>query len=395
MKCPNCQETSLDKDDIFCSNCGADIIASQKINNYKNVLKNSKTQYQVQNNSNLKLNRETIDLYQNLSRQILDLQNIPQKLSMNKEQLSYLQHKLIQKKNHFSALNLQLNKEKKDVEKLKKLSVTSMIAKIKGDTEKKIQKEETEYFDLLNKIEGLKNEINIQTNEENILRQHVFDLENLNLILEQNKAELIKIIHQVTKGVPDPIEDALERELETLISLYSPLESSIERLSRGLSYINSAISELNVAFSRLEGASNYADWDTFFGGGMFVDSMKHSRMSEARDAVARARHFIELARHVEPNVGNISVFVEDLNFFWDSFMDNIFSDLSARGKINRSRDSVQNALFQLNDIKNRLEFNFTSKNNELRELDQKMNFTRQKLLIERKRMIEEAIITNE
>ena len=90
-----------------------------------------------------------------------------------------------------------------------------------------------------------------------------------------------------------------------------------------------------------------ATWDTFFGGGMFVDSVKHSKMATARNAVQRAQFSIRNARNELPEIPYIgSAHVEELNFFWDGFMDNIFSDFSARDKIHRSRESVNRFYYE-------------------------------------------------
>ena len=112
-----------------------------------------------------------------------DLQDIPQKLSLSNQQLQFMTSKLTQDSNLLTNLKNQLDEENHDIEKLKKVSVTSVIAKVKGDKEQRLKKEEQEAVVLLNKIQGLETQVASQKNDVNSLTQHVEDLKKLNIRL--------------------------------------------------------------------------------------------------------------------------------------------------------------------------------------------------------------------
>ena len=112
---------------------------------------------------------------------------------------------------------------------------------MKGDKEQKLKKEEGEYFSVLNRIEALEKEIAAQKDQINTSSKHISDLNELNARLQNNKNALVKLIHQTTKGVADPVEDKIEAELERLIRNFEPLKHNMNRSQQVYMYLNSAI----------------------------------------------------------------------------------------------------------------------------------------------------------
>lgn len=391
MNCPNCQQTDLESSDLFCPNCGADLQSYMKVQRYNAPKIDMVSHFTSPQAGALRLTPQTITDYKNLTQEIHDLEDIPQKLAMNQQQLQFMESKLAQNEQLLNDLTMQSKKEKHDVDKLTSLSVTSIIAKIKGDKEQKMKKEEAEYLGVLNKLEALNTDITAQKNEINTVSKHIADLKNLNVRLQQNKEALTKLINQTTQGVPDPVEDKIEMEMENLVRQYDPLQAHLNNRQQVYQYLDSAYSDLNYAYDQIHSASNYATWDTFFGGGMFVDSIKHSKMSNARDIVNRAHRSIDLARNLDPNIPGIDAFVDDISWFWDGFFDNIFTDWASMNKINQSMTSVQGALNQLGNVRTRVQNDISHAQGELQTLNSRVATTRENLLRERTRMIEDAI----
>lgn len=98
---------------------------------------------------------------------------------------------------------------------------------------------------------------------------------------------------------------------------------------------------LDHAVDRLESAGGWATYDTFFGGGMVADLVKHSRIDEATRAfvaVNRAleRLSVELADLDLPAVRGAEI-SQGLAVF-DVLFDNIFSDWMVQSRIAEARD---------------------------------------------------------
>ena len=108
MICPNCQNSELDNNDIFCSNCGADIQSYLKVKKYSASKIDMVSQINSAQSNNLTLNSETITLYQNLTKEISDLQDVPQKLALNNQQLQFMESKVAQNINLLNNFQLSL-----------------------------------------------------------------------------------------------------------------------------------------------------------------------------------------------------------------------------------------------------------------------------------------------
>lgn len=391
MNCPNCHQADLESSDLFCPNCGVDLQSYMKVQKYNTPKIDMVSHFTSPQAGALRLTAQTITEYKNLTQEINDLEDIPQKLARNQQQLQFMESKLSQNEQLLTNLTVQSKKEKHDVDKLTSLSVTSLIAKIKGDKEQKMKKEEAEYLAVMNRLEALNTDISAQKNEINTVSKHIADLKNLNVRLQQNREALTKLINQTTQGVPDPVEDKIELEMENLNKQYDPLQAHLNNRQQVFQYLDSAYADLNFAYDQIHSASNYANWDMFFGGGMFVDAIKHSKMSNARDIVNRAHRSIDLARNLDPNIPGIGAFVDDISWFWDGFFDNIFTDWASMNKINQSMTSVASALNQLDTVRTRVHNDINRGQGELQTLNSRVVTTREKLLHERTRMIEDAI----
>ena len=391
MICPNCHNQDLNNEDLFCPNCGADVKSYLKVQKY-NTNKIALVAQMQQSSQNLfVISQDTIKQYQKLSQETRDLQDVPQKLSLSTQQLQFMESKYNQNENQLQNLKNQQAKYTHDIENLKKVSVSSVIARVKGDKEIRLKKEEEESLSLLNRIEGLEKQNSTQQKDITSLTQNITDLKNLTIRLEQNKEALVKLIYQATNGLSDPEEKKLEENLQNLISKVNPLRAQIDKKQRVENCLKSAYSDLNYAYQQLQGASSNNTWDMFLGGGFILDSIKHSQMSDARDAVGRAHQNIDLAKSFDPNIPGIDAFVEDFSLFFNIMFDNIFTDWNVQNKINNSLGSVANSLNQLDSSIQNMQFDIGKLNQEISSLDSHIGNIHNDLLKQRTKIIEDVI----
>ncbi|MFX1511700.1 MAG: zinc ribbon domain-containing protein [Promethearchaeota archaeon] len=383
-KCSNCGEV-VETGDIFCINCGFNLLTNSIIDKAKEVISKP-----------MDLSLDTIAKYQELEKRIDGLANIKNELQQQRSYLTHLNESLASEQQRLRTLEAQRKKEYRDVEKLEKISVTSVLARIKGTKEQQLEKERIEYFDVLNKEEAASKECHELETLITQTEQHVDQLENLFTTKQKLEQELEELIHEVCEGVPDPVEDKIEQRLISLKDEITPLQNQRSQMLRAENHLQHAASDLQDALNALNSASSASTWDTFFGGGLLVDSIKHSKMSDARNRVHNAHRAIDNAIHEYPDIpALVGAHVEEISFFWDGFMDNIFSDLSARGKIHRSRDSVRQALHNVSNALNWLKTQLTQVDQRFFNLNQQIDETKIKLLEERKRMISETIQKHE
>jgi hypothetical protein len=362
VTCQNCGE-SVEVGDIFCYKCGFNLRTST-------IVKQAKEEI----NTQLALDTNILTRYIQLEERIENLRNIPDELERQRAYHNNLIQNFNEAQRRLDGLSEQREKEYLDVEKLEKLSVTSLMARVKGTKDQQLEKEKVEYLNVLNKEEAAQRECQQLQDIISQTQVQVKELEELLNTKINLEKELETLINQVCEGVPDPIEDAIEQRLTVLDDQISPITNNRSRVFRAKNLVEHAITDLNGALGSLRSASGFSTWD-LLGGGLIADSIKHSRMSEARNSVHSAHNNIQRAIQEYPEIkGSLSsAYVEDISFFWDGFMDNIFSDIAARDKIHRSMESVRQALNDASNANIWLENKLRTLNQEFTELNRMIN----------------------
>lgn len=138
------------------------------------------------------------------------------------------------------------------------------------------------------------------------------------------------------------------------------MKSQKEELQEAISAAQTALDCLHRAQDRLNSAGNWGLVD-IFGGGLISTFMKHSRMNEANDELARAREALRSFAHelrdvADADLGNIEV--NDFLSFADYFFDGAIADWLMQSRISDSKRQVRRAIDQvesiLSELKNRL-----------------------------------------
>lgn len=107
---------------------------------------------------------------------------------------------------------------------------------------------------------------------------------------------------------------------------------------------------LRAALGMLDGAADWADVDTFLGGGLLTDAMKYDRMDRADRLLRHAdAAFARLARELGDlgRAGVAGTQVAMLAQTFDVWFDNIFSDWSVRQRIGEAHGRAHRALQQV------------------------------------------------
>ncbi|MEJ2249895.1 MAG: hypothetical protein P8Y97_09570 [Candidatus Lokiarchaeota archaeon] len=115
-----------------------------------------------------------------------------------------------------------------------------------------------------------------------------------------------------------------------------------------------AANYLESATKRLRSADNLGTWDTFLGGGIFVDGMKHGRLQSARQDINQAQTLLSRAKDYVDVIDDIYINFEAPGFFTDVVFDNFFFDLFGNAKISRTRQRAEEALYQISQNRNKL-----------------------------------------
>ena len=114
-----------------------------------------------------------------------------------------------------------------------------------------------------------------------------------------------------------------------------------------------AHNSLRQARKRLDSARGWGIYD-MLGGGLISSLIKHSRISDAREDVDRARRDLEAFSRELRDVDLPEVNIDGFLTFADFFFDGLLADLLVQKRINDARAQIDRACMQVEDILRRL-----------------------------------------
>jgi hypothetical protein len=331
--CYNCGQ-KIDDSAIYCEQCGV------------KVRKEDATKWISESDG---LNR-----YHELEYELGDINDELASLNSKKAYLARLEQSRNQK---FSQLQLVRNvmlKEKKDYDSLLKVSFSSIKARLSGDLDERKRKEETEYLEALANFEYVEKEYKRLEEEIKNVQNEIERINGLKPRIPSIEDEMEKILAQITAGKTTDRLKELEQQY-TLIQKEVTKAKDIEsKFKQADSLLLDAGNYLNSSVSKLRSAEGLGTWDTFFGGGFFVDGMKHGNLDGARNDINQAQAIVRRAKDLVDVIDDIYIDFEAPNLFFDMFFDNFFFDMFGNTKITRTRERVEGALHQLNNSRNTL-----------------------------------------
>lgn len=235
-----------------------------------------------------------------------------------------------------------LKKELNDVEKLKKLSLSSIMSTIMRNKEEKLNKEEKEYLMAKLKYDDCLSRLNSLKNSKSTIESRLSSLENCEnryVELLDTKLSLINIYGN-------------ENQKKRLLSM----ENEIDNYLKEMKEIEESIGAGKVLYQEvgytkeiLQSAKNWGTIDLL--GGDFISSMaKHQKVDEAQKQFTRVSNLL-----VNFNKELEDINMSSLNFStsmktFDIFFDNIFTDISVNSQISKSYDDIRKLEKNVNDI---------------------------------------------
>lgn len=240
-------------------------------------------------------------------------------------------------------------KEERDVEKLEKLTLSSVLAALRGNKEEEIDREKREVYAArlrLQEAERQRDEIRyeIRLRQERIKASETCEQRYEALLRE--KAEIVR--------KTDP---ALAERLSALEQKELGMVSRKKELEEALSAGRQTLEHIQAALDDLDNAEGWSAWD-IMGGGLIADAMKYSSMDDAQKKMEWVqsdlrRYQAELADVAQTAAFDLQPdgFLQFADFFWDG----IFADLAVRDHIYQSQGQMQTLKEQVDRVQIGLE----------------------------------------
>lgn len=261
------------------------------------------------------------------------------------------------KNNQLHTFLSMMKKEKKDVEDLEKSSLSSLLSKVTGKYEEKLMKEQEEYLEAKLLYEDKKNELQLLEEKEKRLTEELPRIDHEITVLKKSLLQDYPEGNQFSKEI--------EGKKEHLYRLQKELEEALDAVHNVMGYTEDARKE----FSSAKGWSTY---DTFFGGGLIADLAKYNKLDNANKFVSRisaaTKDMKKELKDVEMTLEHNLEIISGSEQFFDIAFDNIFSDWSIRGKIEKNLEAMNRYYGELTKIESQIKAALKETNKKLKEL---------------------------
>lgn len=268
------------------------------------------------------------------------------KINAMLEELEEQKYELINKEQELEVI---LQREDGDVERLEGKSLAHIFHAMLGNLEGQLNKERQEALAAQLKYNQAVNE-----------RKHVES------VIEQLKAEssryrlcesTYKQLYQRKKEMlMQTASEQAERILE-LSQQITILQSQRKEIGEAVRAGNNALKHLKNACASLNSAEGWGTWD-LLGGGLISDLAKHSHIDDAKSEVEEAQESLSDFRTELADVkivSSISIETEGFAKFADFFFDGLIADWCMQSKIHDSQDGVNQTIAEVQKVLDRLE----------------------------------------
>ena len=257
-----------------------------------------------------------------------------QEQKSRKVHLESLRSELTKQQRELSEKTIQLraimDKEQRDVDRLEKVGLVSLVFEVLGKKEQRLEKEKQEAYAARLKYDTALRE---QESMEARLRSIVEELRGIKSCEGEYEALLHEILTEIKAGGDSRKAEVLRMEQEMVAH-----QAVIRELSEAIVAGNEALSAADVVLHHLSDAEGWGTWD-LLGGGLLADIAKHDALDSAQRAVdvlqVKLRSFkTEL---VDVNVSaNVQISLDGFLSFADFFFDGFFADFAVMDHIQRS-----------------------------------------------------------
>jgi hypothetical protein len=245
------------------------------------------------------------------------------------------------------SLQSQLTEQQRDVRRLEGLSLTSVVARLRGSREDALAREQAEVDACRYRLAHAQAQLEVLRTEDARLAARSGEL-------AEAPAAYVAVLAEKEAYLSSSGDPRAARLLE-LAQERGRLGAELREIREARGAADRALRALSIVEDKLDSASGWSTYDTFLGGGAVASAVKHSRMDEAAAAAAEADQCLsvlraELADIRGPGPTAPSLQTDGLVRFVDIWFDNIFTDLSVRNRIQTAQRNVLAATQRVQQI---------------------------------------------
>ena len=285
----------------------------------------------------------------------------------NQRVLKQLQEQEAQYQHHLDDCRKKYCREQEDVERLERLSWSSIWASLKGSKESDMEREKAEAWTArvrLQEAQRQLEELQMEMAERKLRADPTCGVEYHDLLREKEKEYREKNFEFAAK-----MAEVERRELSAV--------TERKELNEALYAGKRLQTQIRTALDSLSSAAGWSTWD-MLGGGIMADMMKYSHMDDAQKTMERVQSDLRRYRAELADVTQAVDFELQTDGFtvaMDIWFDNIFADWVVRDRIQQAETRLEEVYGRVTAIQQQLEKRLTDVQQTIEALEQEKTET--------------------
>jgi len=279
-----------------------------------------------------------------------ELHAVRERIAQHRENLrvlEQLQNQEIECQEYLRTCEWQYREEQKDVDRLERVSWSSIWASVKGSKEEDLDREKAEAWAARVKLQEAQRQLEEIQREIADRRSRADD--DCEAVYQKLLREKETEYRQTDPAFAAKMADIERRELE--------LATQRKELNEALYAGKRVLTQIHAALDKLSSAEGWSTWD-LMGGGLLTDIMKYSNMDEAQQLMESVqsdlrRYQAELADVAQ--TANFNLRTDGFTWAMDIWFDNIFGDWAVRDRIVQSGRQLEDVEYRIRSMQDQLE----------------------------------------
>jgi hypothetical protein len=252
-----------------------------------------------------------------------------------------LEGRIDEAKQHIETLQAAHGVELKDVARLEGISLTRVLASLRGSRDDRLAREQAEADAVALRLWAAESQLDALKQERSSAAFRVRALASASGRYRAVLDEKERLLAQS--------DDPRASRMLVLADEGGRAAGELREIDEALRAASAARAALVHVQERLDSAGRWSTYDTFWGGGMFSSMAKHGRLDEAAAAAAHADERLTVLRTELADVRGMDrtglhVTVKGSTRFLDVWFDNIFTDWSVHDRIKKAQQNVVRCL---------------------------------------------------
>lgn len=303
----------------------------------------------------------------NLNHRLLDAKERSFRLKQAERKREQLLQRFREQERLIVQLELKLEAEQADVDKLTKLSLTNLFHTILRSKDEQLELERQQALAAALQLQEAKQALD----ETKACLREVGDDLTLYRNAETEYKELIKLKESTLRSMPSSSSQLTE--MEEQIADQTLL---VKELQESLTAGRRVLASLKDASASLEKAENWGKWDLWGGGGMISTHQKHNHVDDARTYIHNANHLMLNFRDELQDLNrrlDIYIDISETLKMADYWFDGLITDWIVQGRIRNSQEQTLKVIRSVQSVVNQLQTELSAAETELHVMNAKRN----------------------